>query len=84
MPYHELMTTYPPVDDWRVRINGREPHPVPHVHVQFRDGSRVSLAIETGQLLSGVVTPRKRLVPVRAWIAARREILLAEYLRLNP
>ena len=78
------MMTYPPVDDWRVRINGREPHPLPHVHVQFRNGSRVSLAIEIGELLSGFVTPRKRLVPVRAWIAARRETLLAEYRRLNP
>ena len=84
MPYSNLMTTYPPVDDWRVRINGREPHPLPHVHVQFRDGSRVSLAIETGELLSGFVTPHKRLVPVRAWIEARRETLLAEYRRLNP
>ncbi|MBU2854326.1 DUF4160 domain-containing protein [Acidithiobacillus ferriphilus] len=78
------MTTYPLVDDWRVRINGREPHPLPHVHVQFRDGSRVSLAIETGELLPGFGTPRKRLVPVRAWIVARRETLLAEYRRLNP
>ncbi|MGC9216527.1 DUF4160 domain-containing protein [Acidithiobacillus sp.] len=84
MPYPEPMTTYPPVDDWRVRINGREPHPLPHVHVQFRDESRVSLAIETGELLPGFGAPRKRLVPVRAWIAARRETLLAEYRRLNP
>jgi hypothetical protein len=54
MLYSNPMTTYPPVDDWRVRINGREPHALPHVHVQFRDGSRVSLAIETGQLLSAL------------------------------
>ncbi|WMT47118.1 DUF4160 domain-containing protein [Acidithiobacillus caldus] len=67
-----------------MRINGREPHALPHVHVQFRDGSRVSLAIETGQLLSGFVTPHKRLVPVHAWVEARRETLLAEYRRLNP
>jgi hypothetical protein len=82
MPYPKSMTTYPPVDDWRIRINGREPHPLPHV--QFRDGSRVSLAIETGELLSGFVTPRKRLAPVLTWIAARRETLLAKYRRLNP
>lgn len=75
------MTTYPPVDDWRVRINGREPHPLPQVHVQFRDGSRVSLAIETGELLSGYVTPQNRLVPVRTWISGQREQL---YRRLNP
>ncbi|AEK58540.1 conserved hypothetical protein [Acidithiobacillus caldus SM-1] len=44
----------------------------------------MSLAIETGQLLSGFVTPYKRLVPVHAWVEARRETLLAEYRRLNP
>ncbi len=40
------MTTYPPHNDWRIRINGNE-HGVPHVHVEFRDGSRVSVSIET-------------------------------------
>ena len=54
------------------------------VHVQFRDGSRVSLAIETGALLIGYVSPRKRLEPVRTWIEAHRDVLLTEYRRLNP
>lgn len=61
-----------------------EVRPLPHVHVQFRDGSRVSLAIETGALLAGHVSPRKRLEPVRTWIEAHREVLLLEYRRLNP
>ena len=86
MLYSNPMTTYPPVDDWRVRINGREPHPLPHVHVQFRDGSRAGCPWRS--ILGGYSrlcdTPHKRLVPVRAWIEARRETLLAEYRRLNP
>ena len=77
------MTNFDPVDDWRVRINGME-HGVPHVHVQFRDGSRVSLAISDGSLLAGNVNPKGRLVPVRGWIAQRRGDLLLEYRRLNP
>ncbi|QZT54255.1 DUF4160 domain-containing protein [Acidithiobacillus ferrooxidans] len=52
--------------------------------MQFRDGSRVSLAIETGALLAGYVSPRKRLEPVRTWIEAHRDVLLTEYRRLNP
>jgi len=78
------MTNYSVGDDWRVRINGREQHPLLHVHMQFRDGFRVSLAIETGALLIGYVSPRKRLEPVRTWIEAHREGLLMEYRRLNP
>ncbi|MCR2831672.1 DUF4160 domain-containing protein [Acidithiobacillus ferrooxidans] len=57
---------------------------LPHVHVQFRDGSRVSLAIETCALLIGHASPRKRLNPVRTWIVSYREVLLMEYRRLNP
>ena len=45
------MTNYEIVGDWRIRINGME-HGVPHVHVIFRDGSRVSVAIETGEVLA--------------------------------
>ncbi|MDX9945583.1 MAG: DUF4160 domain-containing protein [Azonexus sp.] len=50
------MTTYPPISDWRIKINGME-HGVPHVHVEFRDGSRVVVAIETCEILAGNVTP---------------------------
>lgn len=59
-------------------------HGVPHVHVQFRDGSRLVLAIETGVLLAGRVRPIQRLAAVRSWVEERRSVLLAEYRRLNP
>lgn len=77
------MTNYDPVGDWRIRINGNE-HGVPHVHVLFKDGSRVSVAIETGEVLTGGVTPAKRLGPALADIAANRQKYLDEYRRLNP
>lgn len=77
------MTTYPPISDWRIKINGME-HSVPHVHVEFRDGSRVVVAIETCEILAGNVTPAKRIAPALADIAAHAEMYLCEFRRLNP
>jgi len=77
------MTTYPPITDWRIRINGLE-HGVPHVHVEFRNGQRVAVAIETGAILAGSVVPAKRLKPALSDIAAHAAEYLAEYRRLNP
>jgi hypothetical protein len=76
------MTTYPSHNDWRIRINGNE-HGVPHVHVEFRDGRRVSVAIETRTVLAGGVTPAKRLAPALADIDLNAETYLQEYRRLN-
>lgn len=70
--------------DWAIRVNGDEPHPLPHVHVGFRDGSRVSVCIATGVVLAGGVRPLSRLSPALAWIASNRVLLFAEYQRLNP
>ena len=69
--------------DWRIRINGGEPHPLPHAHVEFRDGARVSVAIDTLLVLGGVVRPRKRLDVPLAWIATHKKELVTEYWRLN-
>ncbi|TAN48845.1 MAG: DUF4160 domain-containing protein [Methylococcaceae bacterium] len=77
------MTTYDSIDDWRIRINGHE-HGVPHVHVEFRDGSRISVAIATRQVLVGGVTPAKRLKEALADIEANEAKYLGEYRRLNP
>ena len=77
------MTNYEPIGDWRIRINGNE-HGVPHVHVLFKDGQRVSVAIETRVVLSGHVTPTKRLAPALADIGANERKYLKEYRRLNP
>lgn len=77
------MTIYPPITDWRIRINGIE-HGIPHVHVEFRDGHRVVVAIETRAVLADGVVPAKRLTPALADIAANAIKYLAEYRRLNP
>lgn len=59
-------------------------HGVPHVHVEFRDGSRVVVAIETREVLAGAVIPAKRLLPALANVAVYAGKYLAEYRRLNP
>ena len=77
------MTNYDTIGDWRIRINGNE-HGVPHVHVAFKDGSRVSVAIETCEILAGGVSPAKRLTDVFIDIAVNKAKYLSEYRRLNP
>jgi hypothetical protein len=77
------MTTAHGENDWKIRINGGEDHPMPHAHILFRDGSRISIAIETLEILAGEVRPQKRITAAAAWILAHREELVAEYWRLN-
>jgi hypothetical protein len=76
------MTNYESINDWYIRINGQE-HGFPHVHVIFRDGWKVSVAIANGEILAGYVKPAKRLIPALREIAANAEKYLAEYRRLN-
>jgi hypothetical protein len=77
------MTTFPGEGDWKIRINGGEEHSVPHAHVLFRDGSRVSVDLNSLKILAGSVRPRSRVLPAIGWIAAHRDELVAEYWRLN-
>lgn len=82
-PYNRTMTKMHAQGDWRIRINGGESHPLPHAHVEFRDGSRVSVAVESLEVLTGAVRPLKRLDVPLAWIAKHKGELIAEYWRLN-
>lgn len=78
------MTTAHGENDWKVRINGGEGHTTPHVHVIFRDGSRVSVALDSFVILAGGVRPARRLMPALTWILEHQAELIAEYRRLNP
>ncbi len=78
------MSTLHKESDWVIRVNGDEPHPLPHVHVGFKDGSRVSVCIETGRVLAGGIRPQGRLTQALGWIAAHQNELFAEDRRLNP
>jgi hypothetical protein len=61
----------------RVVIYPRDHRP-PHVHVEFRDGDRCKVEIET-LLVVGAVRPVGKLAKPLAWIAANRELLLAKW-----
>lgn len=49
------MTTSHGENDWKVRINGGESHPVDHAHVLYRDGYRVSISLDTMEILNNLV-----------------------------
>jgi len=50
-------------------------HPPAHFHVEFSDGIRCSVAIETLEIIAGVVRPMRRLDEPLSWAAANRELL---------
>jgi len=77
------MTTVHAENDWKIRINGGEEHQIPHAHILFRDGYRVSLALDSLEMLAGMVRPLTRIAPAISWIEAHRDELIAEYRRLN-
>lgn len=61
----------------RIAIYPRDHRP-PHVHVEFRDGSRVTVEIET-LLVKGAVRPAARMSRALRWIDDNRETLLATW-----
>jgi hypothetical protein len=52
-------------------------HPPAHFHVEFSDGTRCSVAIDTLDVIAGAIRPRRRLDETLtwAWAAANRELL---------
>lgn len=54
-------------------------HPPPHIHV-FYGGVEALIAIETGEIIAGVL-PRGTARMLKTWISRRREALLANWER---
>ncbi len=50
-------------------------HPPAHVHVEFSDGTRCSVALESLEILAGAVRPLHRLDEPLTWAAANQELL---------
>jgi Domain of unknown function (DUF4160) len=61
----------------RIVIYPRDHRPA-HVHVEFRDGDRCKVEIET-LLVTGAVRPGSKLAKPLGWIAANRQTLLAKW-----
>lgn len=58
-------------------------HPPAHFHVEFSDGLRCAVAIETLELIAGTVTPLRRSREPLAWAAANRELLWLRWRELT-
>jgi hypothetical protein len=54
-------------------------HGIPHFHLEFSNGDRCSVAIETGALIVGEITPKRRIKEVLTWAQENREFLLQQW-----
>ncbi|MBU5613454.1 DUF4160 domain-containing protein [Geomonas azotofigens] len=52
-------------------------HGTPHFHLEFMDGDRCSVAIETLEILVGIVNPAKKMAEAMTW--ANQALLLAKW-----
>jgi len=58
-------------------------HPPAHFHVEFSDGVRCAIAIDTLEIIAGLVNPRRRLQEPLTWAAANRELLWRKWQELT-
>lgn len=58
-------------------------HPPPHFHVEFSDGTRCSIEIETLEILAGTVHPMRRLNEALMWAAMNRDVLWSKWKELT-
>lgn len=66
--------------NWKIEVFGRE-HGVPHFHLRWPDG-RASIRIETFEVIIGN-PPATILAEARLWAEANRELIWAEWHKLN-
>lgn len=62
----------------RLSIYSRE-HGIAHFHLEFSNGDRCAIAIETGEVIVGEIKPSRRLKEVLAWAHDNREFLLQQW-----
>lgn len=54
-------------------------HGTPHFHLEFTDGDRCSVAIETLEILIGEVRPARKMAEAMVWAGENRELLLEKW-----
>ena len=54
-------------------------HGPPHFHLEFTDGDRCSIGIESLEVLVGTVTPAKKMAEAIKWAAENQAFLLAKW-----
>jgi hypothetical protein len=70
-----VIKTFP---NCRLAIYPRE-HGIPHFHLNFSDGDRCTIAIESEEILAGEVRPGRKLEEPLAWARDNRELLLQKW-----
>ncbi|TGU70523.1 DUF4160 domain-containing protein [Geomonas terrae] len=54
-------------------------HGLPHFHLEFIDGDRCSVAIETLEILVGEVNPPKKMAEAIKWAVENQALLFAKW-----
>jgi uncharacterized protein DUF4160 len=54
-------------------------HGTPHFHLEFTDGERCSIAIETLEVLVGKLSQERKAAEALGWAEKNRELLLAKW-----
>ncbi|MEI8356479.1 MAG: DUF4160 domain-containing protein [Deltaproteobacteria bacterium] len=54
-------------------------HGVPHFHLEFTDGDRCSIEIESLTVLAGSVSPEKKMAEALKWASMNRFLLLEKW-----
>jgi hypothetical protein len=54
-------------------------HGIPHFHLEFIDGDRCAIAIETLEILAGSVRPERKMAEALKWAAENRALLLEKW-----
>ena len=58
-------------------------HPPRHFHVEFSDGIRCAVAIDTLEVIAGMINPHRRLKEPLTWAAANQELLRSKWKELT-
>ena len=76
--YIVFMPTIKYFSNCRIAIYPRE-HGIPHFHIEFIDGGRVSVAIDSFEVISGAVRPLAKLREPMAWARDNQGLLRSKW-----
>jgi hypothetical protein len=80
--YNSLMPVIKRFGNCTIKMYADE-HPPAHFHVEFSDGLRCAVEIDSLEIIAGVVSPPRRLKEPLTWAAANRELLRLKWKELT-
>ena len=80
--YNEPMPVIKRFGNCAIKMYADE-HPPAHFHVEFSDGMRCAIDIDTLTLIAGVIHPMRRLDEPLTWAAANRDLLRLKWKELT-